>query len=340
MTKYIEETVPASESLRRKKGILVISLGSPDKPEPKEVRRFIKEFLSDFRVVDIPAWRWQPILRAFVLPFRPRLSARRYRDVWDPEKGSPQTFLAQSAAARLKARLKAEGFDIPVAACMTYGSNSVAQALAQMKAEKVTDLLAISATPQYASCSTGAAMDALWRAMLRAFNQPNLTTIGYFWDNLVWQNAVAGKIKRRWQERGRAPRHLIFSLHGLPVSQKNRGDVYTAQCEASCAALAERLGLEKGRWTLTYQSKFGPMPWVGPSTQETCVKLGSERLDGLDVVCPGFLADCLETLEEINQECRGLFVGAGGANFDYIPCLNDDDALIDALRDVARGFTG
>lgn len=339
MTVFLKETGVPQTPKPKKKGILLLNLGSPLTPTAKHVRPYLREFLSDFRVVDMPAWKWQPILNLFVLTFRPKKSAEKYRLIWDKEHGSPLIYHSERMATKLQDLIRSEeGQEIPVLPCMTYQEPSVEGTMQKMKDLEVTELLAIPMFPQYASCASGAALDRLWKAMLVTYVMPSLRTISDFWDFEPWQDAVVNHIRSFWNERGSEPEHLLFSFHSQPMTQHLRGDVYVAQCVASAHALGKKLGLDPSRYSITYQSKFGRSEWISPSTQEVLVKMGKAGVKSVDVFSPVFICDCLETLEELGMECKKLFQDNGGGEYAHIPCLNDTDGWVEALHELVKGF--
>lgn len=319
-------TEPNSEHNNKRTAILLINLGSPDSTDTADVRRYLGEFLSDKRVVEMPSWQWQPILQGIILRTRPAKSAAKYREIWQPA-GSPLIVYSQSQAQKLQAAFNAQGHDIAVYCAMTYGNPSMDNVLQQMKKEGCTRIIAVPLYPQYASSSSGAALDALWRSLLKTRVQPAITTVGHFYDFMPYIQLLADNIRAQRHEHSR----LLFSFHGIPEAQHNAKDPYFHHCHATARAVAQLLDLHESQYTVAFQSRFGKAKWIDPCTQEVLPELAKKGVDCVDVVCPGFLSDCLETLEEIAMDCKELFLHAGGREYHYIPCPNDSDATIEML---------
>jgi ferrochelatase len=319
-------------------GVLLCNLGTPDAPTARAARRYLAEFLSDPRVVEWPRGLWWPILHGVILRRRPAQSAARYRAIWLPE-GSPLLVWSGRQAALLRERLNARGHAgqpaIHVRAAMRYGAPSIASGLDALKAQGCTRILIVPLYPQYAGSTTGSVMDAVAQWLRRARRVPELRCISDFHDDAGYIDALARQVRRAWQDGG-PPDKLALSFHGLPERMSQQGDPYAAQCHASARALAASLGLADDRWIVTFQSRFGRARWLQPATQTALEQLGRQGTRRVDVLCPGFVADCLETLEEIARENRAAFLRAGGGAFRYIPCLNDDPAWIAALAALVR----
>ena len=313
-------------------GILLINLGTPAAPTPEAVRPYLREFLSDPRVVELPRLLWQPLLRGIILPFRAKKSAHGYRQIWQHE-GSPLAIITARQAAALQACLPPQ---ILVAYAMSYGTPSVADAVAAMKAQGVDRLLAIPLYPQYAASSSGAALDKVLNELLKQRNQISLRTISRFYNHPDYIQAMAAHIRAYWQQHGRGQR-ILFSFHGIPEAAVQQGDPYQAECQASARLLAEALQLSAQEWYVSFQSRFGGGRWIGPATSGLLTELpAKQQIRELDVFCPGFVSDCLETLEELAIQGREQFHEAGGQTFRFIPCLNDSPAFIQALADLAQ----
>ncbi len=322
-------------------GVLLVNLGTPDEPTPKAVRRYLAEFLSDRRVVEIPPAAWQPILHGVVLRTRPRKSAERYRAIWTPE-GSPLLVHSQTQRTLLLGylgqRLKAAGLPAdfcPVELGMRYGKPSIADALARLAAARVDKLLVLPLYPQYAASTTASAFDAVSRALSRTRRVPALRVLDSFHDDLGYIKAMARVVNDEWMKHGQ-PDHLVLSFHGVPRRTLELGDPYHCQCQKTARLLAQELGFSSDRWTLAFQSRFGRARWLEPYTTDVLRKLAKGGVRRVDVFCPGFVADCLETLEEIGIEGRRDFVAAGGGELRALPCLNAHPAWIAALASIAQ----
>ena len=318
-----------------KTGILLLNLGTPEAPTPAAVRTYLREFLSDPRVVEIPRPLWWLILNLFILPFRPKESAKRYAQVWTAD-GSPLKFHTERQARMLRGYL-GERSEVPlqVEYAMRYGNPSIAATLARMKAEGCTRILAVPLYPQYAASTTATAIDAVGAALARMRNQPALRTIRNFHDEPGYIDALAQSVRDYWAAHGR-PDLLVMSFHGVPRYTLDRGDPYHCECHKTARLLAEALQLPPEKYQLTFQSRFGRAEWLKPYTAEVLKELGAKKTGRVDVVCPGFVSDCLETLEEIAIEGKGIFLNAGGGAYNAIPCLNENDLWIRALADITQ----
>jgi ferrochelatase len=314
-------------------GVLLCNLGTPDAPTPAAVRRYLAEFLQDPRVVEIPRALWLPILYGAILPFRPKRSAAKYASIWTAD-GSPLKHWTSRQATLLQGWLGEQGHRVSVRYAMRYGNPSIASQLDALQADGATRILVLPAYPQYSAATTASVVDAVNAWSSRTRNLPELRFVNRYHDDRGYLAALAGRIRRYWDEHGRAE-HLVMSFHGVPERTLHLGDPYHCECHKTGRLLAEWLGLEAGQYTLTFQSRFGRAKWLEPYTEPTLRVLARKGVKRVDVVCPGFTSDCLETLEEIAQEGRDAFLTAGGKAFHYIPCINDDPAWIKALGDVA-----
>ena len=318
-----------------KTGILLLNLGTPEAPTPAAVRTYLREFLSDPRVVEIPRPLWWLILNLFILPFRPKESAKRYAQVWTAD-GSPLKFHTERQARMLRGYLgERSKAPLQVEYAMRYGNPSIAATLARMKAEGCTRILAVPLYPQYAASTTATAIDAVGAALTRMRNQPALRTIRNFHDEPGYIDALAQSVRDYWAAHGR-PDLLVMSFHGVPRYTLDRGDPYHCECHKTARLLAEALQLPPEKYQLTFQSRFGRAEWLQPYTAEVLKALGAKKTGRVDVVCPGFVSDCLETLEEIAIEGKGIFLNAGGGAYNAIPCLNENDLWIRALADITQ----
>jgi len=316
-----------------KTGILLINLGTPDAPTAEAVRPYLKQFLSDPRVVEIPMAIWWPILNGIILNTRPKKSAAKYASVWMPE-GSPlrvhtakQTLLLQGY---LGERTKAP-FVVDYA--MRYGNPGIPEVLHKLKEQNCQRILIVPMYPQYAASSTGTAFDIVFTELQQMRNTPALRTIKNFHDHPGYIKALANNINEYWMRNGR-PEKLVMSFHGLPQFSLDKGDPYHCECHKTGRLLAYELGLKPEQYFLSFQSRFGKAEWLKPYTTATLKELGKQKTKRVDVVCPGFVADCLETLEEIAMEGKEDFQHAGGGEYHYIPCLNERNDWMHALTDL------
>jgi ferrochelatase len=311
-------------------GVLLVNLGSPAAPTAGAVRRYLKQFLSDRRVVDLPPLLWQPILRGFVLTTRPRRSARLYQSIWTPE-GSPLVVNTRQQAQGLAERLARH--DVSVAFAMTYGAPSITDGLAELAG--CARIVVLPMFPQHSASTQGAVFDALAAALRPAMQLPSVDFVANFCEHPGYIAALAASVRAHWAAHGRGER-LLMSFHGLPQRNIDRGDPYAEQCQRTAQRLAQALDLGSDDWQLAFQSRFGRARWLTPATDAVLRDWGQRGLGKLDVICPGFVADCLETLEEIAIGGRHTFQAAGGGEFRYIACLNDSPSWLDALAELVR----
>jgi ferrochelatase len=329
--------LPASRSDRAapaRTAVLLLQLGTPDEPTPAAVRRYLREFLSDPRVVEIPRLAWLLILHGVVLRTRPAKSARKYASIWTDE-GSPLLVHTRRQAVLLRGALGARGHDVDVAFAMRYGNPSIAAVLRELRGRGVARLLALPLYPQYCASTTATAFDALARELAGWRDQPELRMVRDFHDDPGYLDALVDRVRRAWERDGRAER-LVMSFHGVPERTVTLGDPYQRECLAGARRLAARLGLRDDQWLVTFQSRLGRARWLQPYTEPALRELAASGVGSVDVICPGFVADCLETLEEIAIEGRRAFLEAGGREFRYIDCLNESPAFIDALAGLAE----
>ncbi len=316
-----------------KTGILLVNLGTPDAPTAKAVRPYLKQFLGDPRVVEIPRAVWWLILNGIILNTRPKKSAAKYASIW-LKTGSPLRVYSEKQAILLKGFL-GERTRAPfvVDFAMTYGNPSIPDALLRLKEQNCQRILIVPMFPQYAASATGPVYDQVFSTMRQMRNLPGVRIIKHFHDHAGYIRALAANINDYWTKNGR-PEKLLMSFHGVPQYTLNKGDPYHCECHKTGRLLAEELGLAAHQYTVSFQSRFGKAEWVKPYTTATLKELGKQKIRRVDVVCPGFVADCLETLEEIAMEGREDFQHAGGGEYHYIPCLNDNDQWIHALTDL------
>ena len=313
--------------------ILLCNLGTPDAPTPAALRRYLAEFLGDHRVVEIPRPIWWLILHGFILRLRPAKSAAKYATIWTPE-GSPLKVWTEKQAQRLQDWLQAQGHHVTVRYAMRYGNPSMPAQLDALKAEGATRVLVLPAYPQYSGTTTASVFDAVYHWADRVRTIPELRFINRYHDDAGYIGALAQRIRTYWQEHGR-PDQLVMSFHGVPERTLHLGDPYHCECHKTARLLAQELGLSQSQYKLTFQSRFGKAKWLEPYTEPTLIQLAQAGVKRVDVVCPGFTSDCLETLEEIAQEAREAFLHAGGQAFHYIPCLNDSAAWIEAMGQLS-----
>lgn len=322
-------------------GIVLINLGTPEAPTPTAVRRYLKEFLSDPRVVEIPRFVWWPILNGIILNLRPKQSAKKYAAIWTPE-GSPLKVHSERQAKLLRGYLGAsKQLDDPVtvAYAMRYGEPSIPATLSSLKAEGCTRILLLPLYPQYSSSTTATAFDAAFSWAQRLRVQPEIRTVRSFPDDPGYIAALANSVRRFWMTDGRPPAsayRLLMSFHGVPRSAIDKGDTYRDECLMTGKLLADALNLRAEDYRICFQSRFGRAEWLQPYTAATLEELGQQGIEHIDILCPGFPSDCLETLEEIAIEGKSTFLQAGGKTYRYIPCLNERDDWIHALADLAH----
>ena len=320
-------------------GILLVNLGTPEAPTAKALRPYLKEFLSDPRVVEIPRAVWWLILNGVILNTRPKKSAEKYASIWTAD-GSPLKVHTERQATLLKGWLSERtGSPFTVDYAMRYGRPSIPDTLAKMKAAGCDRILVLPAYPQYAASSTATAFDMAYAWLRQTRNQPALRTVKHYHDHPAYIRALAANIRDYWQMHGR-PDVLVMSFHGVPRYTLDKGDPYHCECQKTGRLLAEALDLEAGQFRLTFQSRFGRAEWLQPYTDKTLEALGREGVNRVDVVAPGFTADCLETLEELAMEGRASFLSAGGKAFHYIPALNEHPQWIAALGQIALDNLG
>ncbi|MGO8753812.1 MAG: ferrochelatase [Gallionellaceae bacterium] len=315
-----------------KTAVLLVNLGTPEAPTAQALHPYLKEFLSDPRVVEIPRLAWWLVLNGVVLNTRPKQSAKKYASIWMPE-GSPLKVHTERQTALLQGYLGEKVKGIVVDFAMRYGNPSIPSVLRKLKEQNCQRILLLPMYPQYAASSVATVFDAVFTALQGMRNAPALRTIKHFHDHPGYIQATAQNIRDYWTLHGR-PDKLVMSFHGLPRYTLDKGDPYHCECRKSGRLIAEALGLGQEQYLITFQSRFGRAEWLKPYTAATLQELGRQKTRRLDMVCPGFVADCLETLEEIAMEVREEFLRAGGGEYHYIPCLNERDEWIHMLTDL------
>jgi len=319
-------------------GILLVNLGTPDAPTPAAVRRYLAEFLSDPRVVESPRWLWWLALHGVILRIRPPRVAKSYQSVWTVE-GSPLLAINKKLHHAVQQAVRSQhGDQVVTTLAMTYGNPSIAAGLEALRQQNVQRLIVLPLYPQYSATTTAAVFDAV-TSILRQWRWiPETRFINQYHDVPAYIKALAESVKAHWQAQGRAEK-LLFSFHGIPQRYHDAGDPYYCHCQKTARLLAEKLELKEGEWQTAFQSRFGREAWLQPYTSETLKGWGSAGIKRVQVICPGFSIDCLETLEEIAHENRQYFIEAGGTDYEYIPALNDTAAHTEALLQLIQQHT-
>ncbi|MCF8149780.1 MAG: ferrochelatase [Sulfuritalea sp.] len=336
MARYALEPQQQQHGAPRRTAVLLVNLGTPEAPTTTALRAYLKQFLWDPRVVEIPRPLWWLILHGFILPLRPAKSAAKYAQIWLPD-GSPLKVHTERQTTLLKGWMGEAGApQVVVASAMRYGQPSIGSRLDQFKREGVERVLVVPLYPQYAASTSASVMDDVADWLKRCRNPPEMRFIKHFHDHPGYIAALAASVNEHWAANGRPGENarLVMSFHGLPRRSLDLGDPYYCECQKTGRLLAQALGLAEKDYLITFQSRFGKAEWLQPYTQPTLEKLGAGGTARVDVVCPGFVADCLETLEEIALECKAAFLSSGGKEFHYIPCVNERPDWISALRDL------
>ena len=316
----------------RKLGILLVQLGTPDAPTAAALRPYLRQFLSDPRVIEVPRWKWSLILNLFILPFRPKQSAAKYARIWDPVTGSPLMHWTKRQTELLKLRFPNQD----VRFGMQVGNPSVASVVDDMIAGGIERLLVLPMYPQYSATTVASATDVLFHALLKPRRVPTLRVVPSYYDHAAYLDAMVAVMRDDLAKLPWKPDHYVLSFHGIPISYSQRGDPYATHVNRTTRGLIERLGWKRSEWTQTYQSQFGRERWLRPSTDDTLVKLAKSGTKKVFVAMPGFTADCLETVDEIGNESREAFEHAGGEHLRACPCLNDHPRWIDAMETILR----
>ncbi len=325
---------PYTHGATAQTAVVLVNLGTPDAPTARAVRRYLKQFLSDPRVVEIPRAIWWFILNGIILPFRSSKSAEKYASIWDAE-GSPLRINTERQAALLRARLLERGHRVHVAYAMRYGTPAVSQVLDELKAQGCDRILILPAYPQYSGTTTASIFDAVFQHFAKVRNVPELRLIKHYHDHDGYIQALRQSVQAHWDANGQ-PDKLVMSFHGVPKRTLLLGDPYHCECYKTARLLAEALGLSEAEYVVTFQSRFGKAEWLQPYTAPTLQELACQGVQRVDVMCPGFTSDCLETLEEIAMEAKAEFLHAGGREFHFIPCLNDAPAWGRGMMEIAE----
>lgn len=328
---YTHGAAPATGS---RTAVLYCNLGTPDAPTAPALRKYLAEFLGDPRVVEIPRPIWWLILHGIILRVRPKKSAAKYASIWT-EEGSPLRVWTEKQAQGLAQVLADRGHRLVVRHAMRYGSPSVASQLDELKQLGVDRVLVVPAYPQYSGTTTASVFDAVFAWARKARRMHELRFVNHYHDQGSYIDALAASVRAHWKTHAPAE-HLVMSFHGVPARTLELGDPYHCECHKTARLLAQTLGLARDRYTVTFQSRFGKARWLEPYTEPTLVAMAQKGTRSVEVICPGFTADCLETLEEIRDEAREAFIAAGGERFEYIACLNDRPDWIEALADVCE----
>jgi len=315
-------------------GVLLVNLGTPERPVCPSLRKYLGEFLMDPRVIEIPKLLRLILVKGIIVNFRSHKSAATYREIWT-DQGSPLLINSQKLNDKVSQAL---GDDYIVEVAMRYGNPSVKDKLALLHQHGARKLIVVPLYPQYSGSTNGSTFDAVAKALSKQRWVPDLRFVASYHHRDQYIQAVGNSIKAHWKENGQAEK-LLFSFHGIPKKYTTKGDPYESQCRMSAQRIADYLNLNQTQWQLVFQSRFGAEEWLTPYCDETLKKLPSQGIKSVDIICPGFSADCLETLEEINGENRHYFIDAGGKEYRYIPCLNDSDSHIELMSDILRNQT-
>ena len=334
MPHYLGFDTAPEQSPSHKTAVLLVNLGTPSAPTTDAVCDFLAEFLSDPRVVELPRWMWWPVLHGYILRTRPRRSAEAYAKVWRDD-GSPLLVFSERLTDAVRAEIaRRSGSKVEVALAMTYGEPSAAATVKSLMGRGVRRLLVLPLFPQYSATSSGAALDAVLRIMRKLRWMPEWRTLGDYHTDAGYLAALVGSVQEHWAQRGRGQK-LLLSFHGIPQKYAEAGDPYPDQCFETARRLGDALGVPEDALVVTFQSRLGRQPWLRPYTDETIEQLARQDVETLDVLCPGFAVDCLETLEEVALRYRAEFLTNGGKQFRYIPALNACTAHATALADIA-----
>lgn len=324
-----------SNSSKPKLAVVLVNLGTPDAPTPAAVRRYLKQFLSDPRVIEIPKLLWAIILHAFVLPFRPKRVAHAYASIWQADSPMRQILNAQVAALSQQLKQQYAQADIQVHAAMSYGQPALTQVLDNLAAEQIEHIIVFPLFPQYSATSTGAVYDIVSRWLAGQRNLPNISVIKDYYQQPDFIAALAKSVQQFQLQHG-VPEKLLMSFHGIPKPYADKGDPYPQRCHVTAQLLADALGLTSEQWAISFQSRFGKQEWVKPYTSELLQQWGQQGIKNIQVISPAFSADCLETLEELAVENKQVFLQASGQGYEYIPALNTDATHIAFMVEMLK----
>lgn len=318
-----------------KVAVILMNLGTPQQPTTKSVKAFLKEFLSDTRVIEVPRLIWWFILRLVILPFRSPKVAKAYQSIWQ-QGNSPLRLITLRQVEKLQQRLNQEfGGESPlVCHAMTYGGPSLSNVVKQLQEKSIERTILIPLYPQYSATTTGSVYDQVANIYQNNRDIPDIEIVKHYHQNPDYIAAMSSSIRQFWEEHDGKPDRLLMSFHGLPQAYVDKGDPYYLQCIETAESIANALQLETNEWQVSFQSRLGRSQWLQPYTSEVLESWGGEGLQSVDVICPAFSVDCLETLEEISEENRSIFLQAGGKDFRYIPCLNDRDDHIEMMKNI------
>lgn len=323
---------PATQRETDKIGVLLTNLGTPDSPSTADVRKYLKEFLSDRRVVSAPRLLWWPILNLVILNTRPKKSAEAYQKIWTDE-GSPLLIISQQQAEALQKVLNKEHREFRLELAMRYGKPSIKAGIESLISQGVNRIVVLPLYPQFSHTTTSSTLDAVNQCLSKITNPPPIDFIERYHNHPAYIGALAESVREHWQQNGRAEK-LVMSFHGIPQEYADAGDPYPLECAQTADLLAKALELKEDEWLLTFQSRLGPKQWLQPYTNETLASLAQAGVKNIQILCPGFSVDCLETLEEIQIENREVFMSAGGEHYQYIPCLNNRTSHIKMMAEL------
>lgn len=317
-------------------GVLIVNLGTPENPDVPSIRKFLKQFLSDPRVVEIPRPIWLTILNAFILPFRPSKLVHSYQSIWT-EQGAPLLVIADSQREKLEEYFTQNepSHSYRFVTAMTYGEPSIPSALKSLSLDGIDKVLVLPMYAQYSGSTTAAIFDAVTKELQKWRHIPELRMINQFYCEESYITGLAATVRQHWEKHGQAQK-LLMSFHGVPQSYVDKGDPYYEQCMETANLLAKELELTQEQWQCSFQSRFGKAEWIKPYTSETLTHFPQQGIKSVDIICPGFSNDCLETLEEIEVENREVFMQAGGKEYSYIPALNDSDEQITMMATLIK----
>jgi len=313
--------------------IVLANLGTPAEPTAQAVRHFLKPFLLDRRVVEIPRVIWLPILYLFILPFRSRKVAKLYQKIWDGD--SPLRTISRRQVDRLASRLQSNQVEVRLG--MTYGEPNLKRLIEGLIEDNVEKIIVLPLFPQFSATTTGAVHDVVAQAIQSSRNIPAFHLIRGYHDNEAYISALSSSVREHWQENGQGKK-LLMSFHSIPKANIDKGDPYYGQCQETAGLLAKQLGLKEGDWAISFQSRLGKAEWLKPYTNELLKDWGKKGVEDVDIICPAFSVDCLETLEEIRIENRQVFIDSGGEGYRYIPCLNDREDHVALMEELVLPY--